>query len=258
MVSAHRTPDGDDRRTAREAAGRGLRVIIAGAGGAAHLPGMVAAVTPLPVIGVPVPLKHLDGHGLAAVDRADAGRRAGRDRRRSAARATPACSPCASSRRADPELRERMEDFQGDLHDQPRRPRASACAAGSGSAERLVPPGRGQLPFGRPGGIRLRRPASASREAMRRFTEDGASGPAQGAVVPARRRARSRRRARCGRRRCLRAATTAPSASGSRVDELLPLGEQQHHVGASGGLQGGRAVRELGVGPAGVVQRAGS
>ena len=46
---------------ARPAAGRGLRVIIAGAGGAAHLPGMVASLTPLPVIGVPVPLKHLDG-----------------------------------------------------------------------------------------------------------------------------------------------------------------------------------------------------
>ncbi|HMO10964.1 MAG TPA: AIR carboxylase family protein, partial [Actinotalea sp.] len=45
----------------REAAGRGLRVIVAGAGGAAHLPGMLAAVTPLPVIGVPVPLTHLDG-----------------------------------------------------------------------------------------------------------------------------------------------------------------------------------------------------
>ena len=53
VVSAHRTPD--------NAAGRGLKVIIAGAGGAAHLPGMVASVTPLPVIGVPVPLKHLDG-----------------------------------------------------------------------------------------------------------------------------------------------------------------------------------------------------
>ena len=47
--------------TARQAAGRGLQVIIAGAGGAAHLPGMLASVTPLPVIGVPVPLKHLDG-----------------------------------------------------------------------------------------------------------------------------------------------------------------------------------------------------
>jgi len=45
----------------REAHGRGLEVIIAGAGGAAHLPGMLAAVTPLPVIGVPVPLRHLDG-----------------------------------------------------------------------------------------------------------------------------------------------------------------------------------------------------
>jgi 5-(carboxyamino)imidazole ribonucleotide mutase len=45
----------------QNAAGRGLRVIIAGAGGAAHLPGMLASVTPLPVIGVPVPLKHLDG-----------------------------------------------------------------------------------------------------------------------------------------------------------------------------------------------------
>src|SRR5213592_3231263 len=44
-----------------EAAGRGLQVIIAGAGGAAHLPGMLASVTPLPVIGVPVPLKYLDG-----------------------------------------------------------------------------------------------------------------------------------------------------------------------------------------------------
>jgi 5-(carboxyamino)imidazole ribonucleotide mutase len=45
----------------RTAHGRGLEVIIAGAGGAAHLPGMLAAVTPLPVIGVPVPLKYLDG-----------------------------------------------------------------------------------------------------------------------------------------------------------------------------------------------------
>ena len=60
VVSAHRMPDAmlDYGRTA---VGRGLRVIIAGAGGAAHLPGMLAAVTPLPVIGVPVPLKHLDG-----------------------------------------------------------------------------------------------------------------------------------------------------------------------------------------------------
>jgi 5-(carboxyamino)imidazole ribonucleotide mutase len=60
VVSAHRTPAGM-LRYAESAAGRGLRVIIAGAGGAAHLPGMVAAATPLPVIGVPVPLRHLDG-----------------------------------------------------------------------------------------------------------------------------------------------------------------------------------------------------
>ena len=60
VVSAHRTPQ-RMFEYAKSAAGRGLRCIIAGAGGAAHLPGMVAAMTPLPVIGVPVPLKHLDG-----------------------------------------------------------------------------------------------------------------------------------------------------------------------------------------------------
>ena len=60
VVSAHRTPLGM-ASYAQEAAARGLKVIIAGAGGAAHLPGMVAALTPLPVIGVPVPLKYLDG-----------------------------------------------------------------------------------------------------------------------------------------------------------------------------------------------------
>jgi 5-(carboxyamino)imidazole ribonucleotide mutase len=60
VVSAHRMPEAmiDYGRTAHT---RGLEVIIAGAGGAAHLPGMLASVTPLPVIGVPVPLKHLDG-----------------------------------------------------------------------------------------------------------------------------------------------------------------------------------------------------
>jgi 5-(carboxyamino)imidazole ribonucleotide mutase len=60
VVSAHRMPH-DMIGYGSAAAGRGLRVIIAGAGGAAHLPGMLAAVTPLPVIGVPVPLAHLDG-----------------------------------------------------------------------------------------------------------------------------------------------------------------------------------------------------
>ncbi|MFC0453705.1 5-(carboxyamino)imidazole ribonucleotide mutase [Rhodococcus jostii] len=60
VVSAHRTPQ-RMLDYAKDAAGRGIQVIIAGAGGAAHLPGMVASATPLPVIGVPVPLKYLDG-----------------------------------------------------------------------------------------------------------------------------------------------------------------------------------------------------
>ena len=60
VVSAHRMPE-EMLAYGKEAAGRGLSVIIAGAGGAAHLPGMLASVTPLPVIGVPVALKHLDG-----------------------------------------------------------------------------------------------------------------------------------------------------------------------------------------------------
>ena len=60
VVSAHRMPD-EMIAYGQRAAGRGLRVIIAGAGGAAHLPGMLASVTPLPVIGVPVPLAYLDG-----------------------------------------------------------------------------------------------------------------------------------------------------------------------------------------------------
>ena len=60
VISAHRTPE-EMVDYARQAAGRGLEVIIAGAGGAAHLPGMTASMTPLPVVGVPVPLKQLEG-----------------------------------------------------------------------------------------------------------------------------------------------------------------------------------------------------
>jgi len=60
VVSAHRMPE-DMVAYGRNAHTRGLKVIIAGAGGAAHLPGMLAALTPLPVVGVPVPLKYLDG-----------------------------------------------------------------------------------------------------------------------------------------------------------------------------------------------------
>lgn len=60
VVSAHRMPD-EMLAYGRDAHRRGLEVVVAGAGGAAHLPGMLAAVTPLPVIGVPVPLRYLDG-----------------------------------------------------------------------------------------------------------------------------------------------------------------------------------------------------
>ncbi len=60
VVSAHRMPE-QMLAYGRDAAARGLAVLVAGAGGAAHLPGMLAAVTPLPVVGVPVPLAHLDG-----------------------------------------------------------------------------------------------------------------------------------------------------------------------------------------------------
>ncbi|HEX5005190.1 MAG TPA: 5-(carboxyamino)imidazole ribonucleotide mutase [Gemmatimonadales bacterium] len=60
VVSAHRMPE-EMLAYGKTAASRGLSVLIAGAGGAAHLPGMLASVTPLPVIGVPVPLRHLDG-----------------------------------------------------------------------------------------------------------------------------------------------------------------------------------------------------
>jgi 5-(carboxyamino)imidazole ribonucleotide mutase len=60
VVSAHRMP-AEMVAYGQGAAGRGLRVLVAGAGGAAHLPGMLAALTPLPVVGVPVPLAHLDG-----------------------------------------------------------------------------------------------------------------------------------------------------------------------------------------------------
>jgi len=113
VVSAHRTV----RKMvdyASSAAGRGLRVIITGAGGAAHLPGMVAALTPLPVIGVPVPLKHLDGiDSLLSIVQMPAG--------------VPVATVSIGGARnagllavrilgaADPALREKMVDFQSDL-----------------------------------------------------------------------------------------------------------------------------------------------
>jgi 5-(carboxyamino)imidazole ribonucleotide mutase len=113
VVSAHRTPAAM-LEYATGAAGRGLRVIIAGAGGAAHLPGMVASATPLPVIGVPVPLRHLDGlDSLLSIVQMPAG--------------VPVATVSIGGARnagllavrvlaaSDPELRDRMAGFQAEL-----------------------------------------------------------------------------------------------------------------------------------------------
>ncbi|MGK5447294.1 5-(carboxyamino)imidazole ribonucleotide mutase [Streptomyces radiopugnans] len=134
VVSAHRMPHemiayGD------EAAGRGLKAVIAGAGGAAHLPGMLASVTPLPVIGVPVPLRHLDGmDSLLSIVQMPAG-------------VPVATVSVGGARNAgllairilaahDEELRERMERFQAELKDQARekgrRLRSKVAAGGAG------------------------------------------------------------------------------------------------------------------------------
>jgi 5-(carboxyamino)imidazole ribonucleotide mutase len=115
IVSAHRTPD-VMFEYARTAAERGLRVIIAGAGGAAHLPGMTASMTALPVIGVPVPLGRLDGlDSLLSIVQMPAG--------------VPVATVAIGNARnagllavrilaiVDPQLRDRMEAFQSDLAD---------------------------------------------------------------------------------------------------------------------------------------------
>jgi 5-(carboxyamino)imidazole ribonucleotide mutase len=115
IVSAHRTPD-VMIEYARTAAARGLQVIIAGAGGAAHLPGMTAACTPLPVIGVPVPLQQLDGlDSLLSIVQMPAG--------------VPVATVAVGNARnagllavrmlgaSDPKLREAMERYQAGLAD---------------------------------------------------------------------------------------------------------------------------------------------
>jgi 5-(carboxyamino)imidazole ribonucleotide mutase len=116
VVSAHRTPH-DMLAYATAAAGRGIKVIVAGAGGAAHLPGMLASATPLPVIGVPVPLAHLDGMDSllsivqmpAGVPVATVGVGGARNAGLLAVRILAA---------SDAGLRERMEEFQRDLYAQ--------------------------------------------------------------------------------------------------------------------------------------------
>lgn len=119
VVSAHRMP-AEMIAYGQAAAGRGLRVLIAGAGGAAHLPGMLASVTPLPVIGVPVPLRYLDGmDSLLSIVQMPAGvpvatvsiggaRNAGLLAARVIGSGT---SP------ADEAVRERMAAFQAELRD---------------------------------------------------------------------------------------------------------------------------------------------
>jgi 5-(carboxyamino)imidazole ribonucleotide mutase len=78
VISAHRTPD-EMLTYAAEAKDRGLKIIIAGAGGAAHLPGMIASATVLPVIGVPVNITKLEGTRCIFIDRPNAKRRSCRD-----------------------------------------------------------------------------------------------------------------------------------------------------------------------------------
>jgi 5-(carboxyamino)imidazole ribonucleotide mutase len=113
VVSAHRTPD-VMVEYARTAVERGLRVIVAGAGGAAHLPGMTASMTPLPVIGVPIALSKLDGlDSLLSIVQMPAGvpvATVAVDNARNAA--LLAVRILAT---ADPELRDRMEQFQASL-----------------------------------------------------------------------------------------------------------------------------------------------
>jgi 5-(carboxyamino)imidazole ribonucleotide mutase len=118
VVSAHRMPE-EMIDWGKQAAGRGLQVVIAGAGGAAHLPGMLAAVTPLPVIGVPVPLKHLDGlDSLLSIVQMPAG--------------VPVATVAVGNARnagllavrilaaTDPDLQQRMVDFQAELRESAR------------------------------------------------------------------------------------------------------------------------------------------
>ncbi|OLT55467.1 5-(carboxyamino)imidazole ribonucleotide mutase [Cellulosimicrobium sp. CUA-896] len=122
VVSAHRMPV-EMIDYGRTAADRGLRVVVAGAGGAAHLPGMLAAVTPLPVIGVPVPLRHLDGmDSLLSIVQMPAGVPVATVSVGGARNAGLLAARILASGTDDDavRLRERMVAFQQDLGDQAR------------------------------------------------------------------------------------------------------------------------------------------
>ena len=112
VVSAHRTPD-LLYRYAEDAPGRGLRCIIAGAGGAAHLPGMLAAKTTIPVLGVPVPTKHLQGlDSLLSIVQMPAGIPVATFAIGSAGAGNAGLYAVAILALNDPELAERLEDFR--------------------------------------------------------------------------------------------------------------------------------------------------
>ena len=116
VLSAHRMPR-EMLAYGERAAERGLRVIIAGAGGAAHLPGMLASVTPLPVIGVPVPLKHLDGlDSLLSIVQMPAGVPVATVSVGGARNAGLLAARILAAHDAD--LRARVRDFQQDLNEQ--------------------------------------------------------------------------------------------------------------------------------------------
>jgi 5-(carboxyamino)imidazole ribonucleotide mutase len=130
VISAHRMPE-QMLEYGRQAAGRGLQVIIAGAGGAAHLPGMLASVTPLPVIGVPVPLKYLDGmDSLLSIVQMPAG--------------VPVAAVAVGNARnagllavrilaaTDPALQEQMTEFQAELRRKAEEKGKSVRGASSG------------------------------------------------------------------------------------------------------------------------------
>lgn len=112
VVSAHRTPD-LLYRYAEEATGRGLRCIIAGAGGSAHLPGMLAAKTALPVLGVPIPTKHLQGlDSLLSIVQMPAGIPVATFAIGSAGAGNAGLYAVAMLALNDPELAERLEEFR--------------------------------------------------------------------------------------------------------------------------------------------------
>ncbi|MFD7922360.1 5-(carboxyamino)imidazole ribonucleotide mutase [Streptomyces sp. NPDC059740] len=134
VVSAHRMPR-EMVDYGEQAAGRGLKAIIAGAGGAAHLPGMLAAVTPLPVIGVPVPLKYLDGmDSLLSIVQMPAGVPVATVSVGGARNAGLLAARILAAH--DPDLQDRMRSFQQDLNDQAtekgRKLRAKVAGGGFG------------------------------------------------------------------------------------------------------------------------------